>query len=273
MFKAQPAMGFPNKNWKFVFDNPHKTSLIRSTSRIFDLAGLKIISPEGRQFLSLESSFAHVLHPSIISAVQLVEKFCSHVGSSRYVSYPTHFLVGKEFCTEFTDVNCQSITLYGVIVGCVRNKDATFEKGREANTLFIAQYNEDVLEITKSSGTIVQPIQIISAESAWGTMVVFLNVFLFFLFQCIVINHFDSCNYSSTLQVMPLLTNEKLTVHAMSYEKSTKPHLAKLGSRLTCDLKKLSNSLTAHACHSLPFLLEVIVNFVIRSTIVLPLKY
>lgn len=167
--KSQPALGFPDENWRFVFDHPLKTMHLRSTTRSFSLPGLRITSPDGRQFLSLETAFASVPHACISDAISLVTRFLSQVGSLRYVSFTGHFLVDKKFCVDFTLSSGRSITLYGAIVGCMRSEEM---KKNEENHVFIVQYNHDVLEIAKSMGIEVRAIQIVSAEFAWGKEVV-----------------------------------------------------------------------------------------------------
>jgi len=168
--KSQPALGFPDKNWRFVFDHPLKTMNLRSTTRSFSLPGLRITSPDGRQFLSLETAFASVPHACIPDAISLVTRFLSQVGSLRYVSFTGHFLVDKKFCVDFTSSSGRSITLYGAIVGCMRSGEM---KKNEENHVFIIQYNNDVLEIARSMGIEARAIQIVSAEFAWGSVIAF----------------------------------------------------------------------------------------------------
>jgi len=171
-FKLQHAvkLGFP-PGWRYAFDDPQKMSLVIGTKRILALAGLKIVSPEGKLYHSLESAFAHIPHSPhnpLMAATTMVEKFLVHVGSSRHVSVP-HFLVDKNYCIEFTGSSqrggSNNIVLFGKIIACM---GPSAGKSEEDKSFFIVQYDRDVLSIAKSMGTEVQPIQLISSELAWG---------------------------------------------------------------------------------------------------------
>mmetsp|Transcript_28887 Transcript_28887/g.61539 ORF Transcript_28887/g.61539 Transcript_28887/m.61539 type:complete len:638 (+) Transcript_28887:105-2018(+) len=164
-FKLQHTvgLGFP-KGWRFAFDDPQKMSLVWGTKRILALAGLKVLSPRGEIFHSLESAFAHIPHSSISRATTMLENFLVHVGSSRYVSVPSHFLVGKSYCTEFTSNRGSNVVLFGKIAACM-GPSGTDEDDK---LFFILQYDQNVLSIAQSMGTEVQPLQLINSEMAWG---------------------------------------------------------------------------------------------------------
>ncbi|KAL7538487.1 hypothetical protein ACHAXR_008593 [Thalassiosira sp. AJA248-18] len=167
-FKLQDTsgLGFPI-GWRFSFGDPQKLSLVWGTKRILSLAGLAIVSPDGKLFHSLESAFAHISHSSISSAIDILEKFLVHVGSSHYASVSNHFLVGKNYCTEFTNERGSNVVLFGKVMACMM-PGTNNEDYESPKTFFIVQYDHDVLCIAKSMGVKVQPIQLVSSELAWG---------------------------------------------------------------------------------------------------------
>lgn len=167
---------------------------------------MRIIEQENNQFHSFESAFSHIPHHSIASATQLVENFLVHVGTTRYVSYPKHFLVGKEFCIDFTNERDRNVALFGVIVGCMRdNEIASDEKGGGENTFFILQYNQDVLAIARSMGSEVPPLRLICSELAWGGCIAYERKTCCRRCPLSVIRNIDQatgvCNFSDKMSV------------------------------------------------------------------------
>ncbi|KAL7553868.1 hypothetical protein ACHAWF_018639 [Thalassiosira exigua] len=155
-------LGFP-EGWKFTFDDPQRASLVFGTGRVLSLAGLRIVSPKGKVFHSLESAFARMPHTSADEAAETVEKFLSHVGSLLYVQAPDHFLVGKSYCAEYVDGSGSIVVLFGTVAASlVASSD-------EGKSLFVIQYDPDSLRIAKGAGAAdVPPIQLIGSEAAWG---------------------------------------------------------------------------------------------------------
>lgn len=77
-------------------------------------------------YQSLACAFANIPHDSVASAILLVEQFMEHVGSSRYVEVADHFLIGRQYCSDFYSntvshgaINSKSIVLFGRIVACM----------------------------------------------------------------------------------------------------------------------------------------------------------
>ena len=175
--KAKPLVGFP-PNWQYAFCDPNKGVLVKTPRRILSLAGLVIrrplpaafqTPPSYQYFHSFEAAFAAVQHQDTSKATISVEYFLSHVhGSDAMKSYPTHFLVGRRFCFEFSNGNGVNVAMYGVISAC-------FRESSEAETdIFMIQYDLDCIEIaSKSLGTNVPRLQLLSSEQAWGGCISF----------------------------------------------------------------------------------------------------
>lgn len=78
-------------------------------------------------YQSLACAFANIPHDSVASAISLVEQFMEHVGSSRYVEVTDHFLIGRQYCSDFYSnavsshgaINANNIVLFGKIVACM----------------------------------------------------------------------------------------------------------------------------------------------------------
>ena len=176
-------LGFP-PGWKYCFDDPHKASLVyRPPKRVLSntLAGLTILSPDGKVFHSLESAFGHMPHSSISDAIKMVQKFLAHVGSSLYDSVPDHFLVGRNYCIEFTNSQGVINILYGKVMACMRpqtisdNEMTTsgheegVEEYVETKSFFIIEYNPSMAKDTSMKlGVKVPTIQMITSEAVWG---------------------------------------------------------------------------------------------------------
>lgn len=168
--KSQPAieLGLP-KNWRFSFDDPERSNLI-SFNSIVAPVGLKIISPNGKQFYSLQSAFAHIEHSSALNAIQLLEAVLKGFGSLQYESCPTHFLVGKNYCIDYMTSTGSRVTLFGEIIGCMKSNSAPDpEVATDENTFFILQYSQDALDPNMQ----LAPFHLISAVTAWGGCIAF----------------------------------------------------------------------------------------------------
>jgi hypothetical protein len=167
--KGQPAvdLGLP-KGWRFTFDDPEKCNLI-DCQRIVAPAGMKLISPDGKQFNSLQSAFAHIQHSSVQSAIELVDSFLRGLGSNQYSSCPTHFLVGRDYCAEYTNEAGFRVALFGKIVGCMKGGNTpSSDVSKCDTTFFILQYRQDMLDAIGDNGVCVAPLQMITNQAAWG---------------------------------------------------------------------------------------------------------
>jgi len=167
--KVQEAtdLGLPSK-WRFTFDDPQICNVVLS-ERIISPLGMKIISPDGKQYHSLQSTFSHVPHSSAQDAIQLVETFLKALGS-RYSSCPDEFLVGKDYCIDFSiNERGSRVIMFGKIVACMKNKiSPSMEVSNGDSVFFILQYTQDTLDAAKRMGIHVPPLQLITAATAWG---------------------------------------------------------------------------------------------------------
>ncbi|KAL7484453.1 hypothetical protein ACHAW6_010092 [Cyclotella cf. meneghiniana] len=172
--KCQPAieLGLPDR-WRFTFDDPQKTALVH-LDRIIAPAGLKIISPDGRQYNSLQSAFINIQHSSVQHAIQLVETFLSGIGSFQYASCPNHFLVGKNFSVDFMNDHGRSISLFGKIVACIMsNSTPSQDVSKDETAFFILQYHQDVLDVARNRGADAPALQLVTSVTAWGGCIAF----------------------------------------------------------------------------------------------------
>jgi hypothetical protein len=179
------SMGFP-RGWRFAFDDPRR--LVHVPNRAFppgSMAGLRITSPpspsslKGKVHTSFESAFANVSHPTAGGSTRLIVDFLNHVGSSGYESMPNHYLVGRRYCAEFSNV-----VLFGRIAGCVGSpppQDAS-DRTDGGGTLFVVEYDDDSIVAASSSSSssssktasgAIRPIQLIGPELAWGGCILY----------------------------------------------------------------------------------------------------
>eukprot|EP00584_Thalassiosira_punctigera_P006060 CAMPEP_0172543972 /NCGR_PEP_ID=MMETSP1067-20121228/14231_1 /TAXON_ID=265564 ORGANISM="Thalassiosira punctigera, Strain Tpunct2005C2" /NCGR_SAMPLE_ID=MMETSP1067 /ASSEMBLY_ACC=CAM_ASM_000444 /LENGTH=581 /DNA_ID=CAMNT_0013330465 /DNA_START=78 /DNA_END=1820 /DNA_ORIENTATION=- len=192
--RSATPLGSSGEGWRFAFDDPQKATLVASARRAVPagLAGLRIVSPGGTVHHSLESAFPHIpwrregdssQRSSEEAAADVVakalEEFLVHVGSSRYVSVP-HFLVGKEYCIEFTAENGSNVVLFGNVVACMSpppSSSPESSNGRsnacshedDTKVFFIVRYDASALLIAeKGAGTSIRQFHLLSSELAWG---------------------------------------------------------------------------------------------------------
>ena len=169
-FKLQSTdnIGFP-PGWHFTFDDPQNMSLVWNTKRVLSIPGLKFIysPPDGeeRVYNSFESAFANMNHSSIDGAVNVIEKFLVHIGSSRHVAFMEHKLLHKEYCIEFS-----GITMFGKIMAVLGPLGHVYG---EEKLLFIVQYDADALAIAKTKGIVIPSIQLLNPALAWGGCILF----------------------------------------------------------------------------------------------------
>ncbi len=169
--KAKTMVGFP-RGWQYAFCDPNQGFFAKAPRQVLSLAGLVMRRPlpAGYQYFhSFQAAFSVVQHKDIQRATNLVESFLAHVhGSGAIISYPEHFLVGKRFCFEFTNINGMNVAMFGVISTC-------FREGCEAETdIFMIEYDSDCIEIAlKSLGTNIPRLQLISSGQAWGGCISF----------------------------------------------------------------------------------------------------
>eukprot|EP00804_Cyclotella_cryptica_P028220 CCRYP_014584-RA/>CCRYP_014584-RA protein AED:0.15 eAED:0.15 QI:332/1/1/1/0.57/0.37/8/455/1035 len=172
--KCQPAvkLGLPDR-WRFTFDDPQRKTLVRSDRSIAP-AGLKIISPDGKQYNSLQSAFDHIQHSSVHHAIQLVETFLTGIGSFQYASCQNHFLVGKNFSVDFVNDHGMNMSLFGKIVACVqRNSTPSNGISNDETAFFILQYHNDVLDVARNMGANIPALSLITSVTAWGGCIAF----------------------------------------------------------------------------------------------------
>jgi hypothetical protein len=129
---------------------------------------MKIISPDGKQYNSLQSAFSHISHSTVEDAVRLVESFLKGLGSCQYASSPSHFLVGKDFCIDFSNGSGSRVTMFGRIIACMKSSSTPSPEISKDDSFFILQYCQDSLDVARSTETHVPPLQLISSETAWG---------------------------------------------------------------------------------------------------------
>ena len=170
---------------------------------------------EERVYRSLQSAFAHLPHPPIPSSsdtakcgrggtttatntttdgllysTDLIIRFLEHVGSySGYItSRPNHFLIGRRYCAEFSNV-----VLFGKIVSCVGSSTpqssptttkTTLLTGDDNNSgvvFFVVEYDAESLtalsrvvgDSSANGCMVIRPIHIITPDLAWGGCILY----------------------------------------------------------------------------------------------------
>ncbi|KAI2511078.1 hypothetical protein MHU86_3390 [Fragilaria crotonensis] len=96
-------------------------------------------SPCGDELNSVQDAWDRC-HGQITDAEASRFKFVTHVGGSLIWKDDSHFLVGKEYCHEWTDVCGRNKVIYGVITSCERNSLD------ENDVTFTVTYNEESIK-------------------------------------------------------------------------------------------------------------------------------
>jgi len=167
--KAQRAVGFP-PGYAFYFEEHLEHAFSQSVeseraNAASSVPGLHVIAPDGRIFSKLCSA-AMPLGDEYDAVVQ---QFNAHIGMSHYLSDPHHFLVGRGYCSEWTDVKGQNRVIYGKIAMC-------FKSG--ALPKFLVEYSEESRSLLNSMsnsayGRPIPSTQEIDGDTAWGGCVNF----------------------------------------------------------------------------------------------------
>ena len=102
------------------------------------MAGLKLVSPSGQVYQSLDCAIASAVATTTAAAIpkddsstvdprarmmiSLATQFMAHVGSMRYEEVTDHFLIGRQYCADFysnSTTNSSHTVLFGRIVACM----------------------------------------------------------------------------------------------------------------------------------------------------------
>ena len=109
--KLQAAKGFP-EGWRFFYTDPAKLSW-RSSIEHTGLAGLVLLSPNGRRFNTVESANGLLDSDDLPNIARTFYKF---VGCHANVSVTDHVLLGRSFCQRWVDVEGKIKIAYGKII-------------------------------------------------------------------------------------------------------------------------------------------------------------
>lgn len=121
--KAQPAAGLED-GWRFVFGD--FKARVEEKRYQGSLPGLRILSPAGRLFSSLEQVL-DTCGKKWKDWDTIRESFCLKLGMSILRSDKSHFLVGKRYCQEWTDLDGLNKIVHGTVTDCERMEmDDTF---------------------------------------------------------------------------------------------------------------------------------------------------
>uniref|UniRef100_A0A7S4RGV3 CXXC-type domain-containing protein n=3 Tax=Ditylum brightwellii TaxID=49249 RepID=A0A7S4RGV3_9STRA len=166
--KAQPAVGFP-PGWTFIFGDARKASF-RGVIHPPLINGLSIIAPNGRKYHSVEAAKIH--NKAKVGDIDTVSlQFFAQIGIASYEIDSSHFLVGKGYCHEWTDIKGRKNILFGVITSCSRDSRVTDD------VMFTVEYSNEsasfVNSISNSFGCPIPSAQLIPSALAWGGCVAF----------------------------------------------------------------------------------------------------
>jgi hypothetical protein len=114
--KAQAAAGLED-GWRFVFGD-FKAQGEEKTYQ-GSLPGLRILSPAGRLFSSLEQVL-YTCGQKWNDWDTIRDSFYLQLGMSILRSDKSHFLVGKRYCQEWTDLDGLNKVVYGTVTECER---------------------------------------------------------------------------------------------------------------------------------------------------------
>ena len=167
--KAQRALGFP-PGYLFYFEEHLEHSFSQSTQTVQSnsastVSGLHILAPDGRIF-SKPYSAARLLGDRQDTAVQ---QFNAHVGLASYDVNPHHFLVGRGYCCEWTDVKGHNRLIFGKISKCFKTRGLP---------KFLVEYSDKSRSLlnSMSNSAYGRPIPVteeIDCDNAWGGCVNF----------------------------------------------------------------------------------------------------
>jgi len=113
--KAQAAAGL-QAGWRFVFCN----SKVKAEESLDSLIGLRLVSPTGRTFGSLEEVL-YKCGQKWDDWDSIRDAFYRQIGASILRKENDHFLVGLRYCQEWTDLDGQNKIVYGTVTECERN--------------------------------------------------------------------------------------------------------------------------------------------------------
>ena len=165
--KTLPAVGF-SPGWSLLFEEPKAS--FRSIHEKSSVPGLTILAPDGSKFYSVKNAAIHDTG-AISDQETICQQFCAHIGLSSYQSDPSHFLVGKGFCQEWTNVRGQKRVIFGTITRCMK------EIEDDGGVKFVIAYsNESRLLVNSISNGFSRGIPLaeeIPSALAWGGCVSF----------------------------------------------------------------------------------------------------
>ena len=153
--KAQQIAGLEN-GWRFAFCEPKGKDESEDS-----LHGLVLLSPTGQSFRSLEDVL-YFCGQDWQDWDRIRDAFYSQIGSST-LRKESHFLVGRRYCQEWTDVLGQNKIAYGTVTECERNDlDNSFY---QFTVSFDDRSRELVNAVRNSCGTCMPKFTILSL--AW----------------------------------------------------------------------------------------------------------
>jgi len=163
--KAQPAIGYPD-GWTFIFEPPNTTLAHQKSKPERDL---RIYTPCKTKLYSVEKTRKY-LKGNITDFKQISQSFLVHTGIIPLHPISDHFLIGKNYCHEWSDTSGQNLLLFGIITKCWKEKD-------EDGDIFTVKYSEESVSLVNSMCKLfsrsVPPFENISSALAWGGCVFF----------------------------------------------------------------------------------------------------
>jgi hypothetical protein len=147
--KKQPAPGLP-KGWTFATGEGPK---------------MMLISPNGEEFNSFEQALERC-SGELKDLMSSIMEFQAHVGGTVLWNDDSHFLVGKEYYHEWTDVYGHNRVICGVITKCERDK--LDEDYASFCVTYSSESLKDVLRTRIFPALDIEPTSTMSLEWALG---------------------------------------------------------------------------------------------------------
>eukprot|EP00592_Proboscia_alata_P010548 CAMPEP_0194365126 /NCGR_PEP_ID=MMETSP0174-20130528/13117_1 /TAXON_ID=216777 /ORGANISM="Proboscia alata, Strain PI-D3" /LENGTH=1950 /DNA_ID=CAMNT_0039139609 /DNA_START=8 /DNA_END=5860 /DNA_ORIENTATION=- len=200
--RLQVAPGFP-RGWKFLFDSPQNVPSIeqRSISPVTisnektsmrneektqqkqnHIKGLVIFSPKGRKFRNVVDTKCDLtrIRTIFLPFIGIRENCYSLMSSGSFLQNVAHFLVGRGYLHEWTDVNGRRKLVVGKVTICEKDLNEKYKTDDDESLTFTILYDNHYCKIINEFPPIPQDqlcavpeSRTVKSDCAWGGCIAF----------------------------------------------------------------------------------------------------
>ena len=163
--RQQPAVGF-SQGWMYYFERKRMRTSQATGRKLPECYGIRIVAPDGNMFSSIEIA-AKSDTASLLERDHIVQLFRSHVGLAENSSHPSHLLVGRGYCHEWTNKEGEARVLFGLVSRCSKSGDTV---------MFDIDYSHSCISFLNDSSppqNNIEPLQQIPLDIAFGGCMLF----------------------------------------------------------------------------------------------------